>query len=146
MDLVSALPHWNYRGKDKHLVSIWCKVWIKSIFRRYLGSSVFSEERAGSMHSGCLNICSGNELLQWIPCGSTYTSAAAAEKARSTADNLAQALCAVLSHSTSSGSLLFTVKWAFVRSARLKSTMWIKCTLNIITQLCPQNRKCWGHH
>lgn len=59
-----------------------------------------------------------------------YTSVAAAEKPRSTADNLSQPLCAVLSHIISNGSLLFTVKWAFVRSSCLKSTIWIKCSLN----------------
>lgn len=105
---------------------IWWKVWIKSVFRHYLGLPVFRGEDAGSMHSDCLNICSGNELLLWIPCGSTYTSAAAAEKPRSNADNLSQTLCSVVP----SGSLLFTVKWAFVRSARLESSIWIKRTLN----------------
>lgn len=33
--------------------------------------SVVAGEHAGSMLPECLNICSGNELLLWIPCGST---------------------------------------------------------------------------
>lgn len=50
-------------------------------------AGLFAGEHAGSMCSECLNICSGNELLLWIPCGSTYILVTTAGK-KSTADNL----------------------------------------------------------